>query len=49
MPRLLGAPGNLQELVELQHPALAAGPSLAALVEDGVARVVDALLVVASR
>lgn len=49
MPRLLGAPGNLQELVELQHSALAAGPSLATLVEDGVARVVDAPLVVASR
>lgn len=48
MPLLLCAPGDLQEFIELEHPAFAAGPPLAALVEDRLARVVDALLLIAS-
>lgn len=47
MPRLLLAAGDLHKLLKLQHPSLAAGPSFAALVENGLARVVLALLVVA--
>lgn len=47
VPRLLCASGDLQELVELQYAALAAGPSLASFVEDRVAWVVDTLFVVA--
>lgn len=46
--RLLCAAGDLQELIELEHPAFAAGPPLAALVEDRLARVVNALLLIAS-
>ncbi len=37
---------DLHELVELEHPALAAAVALAALVKNGSARVVDAVLVV---
>lgn len=48
MPRLLCAAGDLQELIELEYSAFAAGPPLAALVEDRLARVVDALLLIAS-
>ena len=44
MLRLLRAALDLQELVKLQHPLLAARPALAALVEDGLSGVVDALL-----
>lgn len=48
MPCLLRAPRNLQEFVKLQHSALAAGPSFAALVEDRVSWVVHTLLIIAS-
>ena len=48
VPRLVCATGDLQELVELEHPAFAAGPPLTALVEDRLARVVDALLLITS-
>mgnify|MGYP006902563849 FL=1 len=48
MSLLLCAAGDLQEFIELEHPAFAAGPPLAAFVEDRLARVVDALLLIAS-
>ena len=43
---LVCAAGNLQELIKLQHPALAARPALATLVEDRLAWVVHALLII---
>ena len=46
--RLLCAARDPQELIELEHAALAAGPTLAALVEDWLAGVVDALLLITS-
>lgn len=46
VPRLLRASGDLQELIKLQHPPLAAGPSFATLMEDRLARVVHTILVV---
>ena len=49
MPRRGLAPLDLHELVEFQHARLAAAIALAALVKDGGARVVDALLVVGPR
>jgi hypothetical protein len=48
VPRLLCAAGDPQELVELEDAALAAGPTLAALVEDWLAGVVGALLLITS-
>lgn len=46
MSRLRLASLDLHELVKLQHPPLAARPSLAALVEDGRSGMVHALLLV---
>lgn len=46
VPVLGRAPLDLHELVELQHPPLAAAIPLAAFVEDGEARVVHAALIV---
>jgi hypothetical protein len=48
VPRLLCAAGDLQELVELENAALAARPSLTALVEDRLAGMVDTFLLIAS-
>jgi hypothetical protein len=48
MPRLGFAPLDLHELVELQHPPLAARPPLWPLVEDGRAGVMHAGLVVSA-
>lgn len=44
MPTLCFAPLDVHELVELQHPALAATPALAPLVKDGCARMMHATL-----
>lgn len=49
MPPPLLTPPDLQELVKLQHPLLAARPALAALVEHRLPRMVHAGLGVASR
>lgn len=46
VPRLLCAAGDLQELVKLQHPSLAARPPFATLVEHWVAWVVCAFLLI---
>lgn len=46
MPCLLRTARDLQELVKLQHPSLAARPSFAALMEHRVAGVVYAFLLV---
>jgi hypothetical protein len=46
VPCLLRAAGDLQELVKLQHPSLAAGPSFATLMEHWVAWVVRAFLLI---